>query len=87
MAVASVASVTTAGGVTLSAVNSSRRNLIITNTDANALYVLLGEGTVTSSFYSFKLDQDEDAWIPGCTELVKGLWAGDGSGAALITTY
>ena len=85
MAVSSVNSGTSS--VQLVATNAQRRNLIIQNTDANALYVLLGSGTASSSNMSFSLAQDKNAHIPGYTGQVMGIWAGDGPGAAKITEY
>jgi hypothetical protein len=85
MAVSSVASATSS--TQLLGINSARRQLIITNDDANKLYVLLGAGTASATNYSFALDEGEDARIEGFTEAVMGLWAGDGSGSARITEY
>lgn len=82
---ATVASTTTA--TTLIAENQGARGVIVTNDDANALYVLIGAGTVSSTNYDFKLDQGEDACIPGCREKLSGVWAADGSGNAYVSQY
>jgi hypothetical protein len=85
MAVTSVASTITARQ--LVARNGNRLGVIVVNDDANALYVLVGPGTAASTNYSFKLDEGEDAIIPGCKQELNGVWAGDGSGSARITEY
>lgn len=87
MAVTSVASTTTS--TQLLAANSSRKGLIVANTDANDLYVLLSSGTASSSNYSFKLATGEEKTIqpPVYAGEVVGVWAGDGAGAALVTEY
>jgi hypothetical protein len=68
-------------------VNSSRGGLVIENDDANRLYVLLGPGTVSSTNRSFSLAQNENAFLPNCTDKVSLIWAADGSGNAYITEY
>ena len=83
----SVASATTAGGVQLLAVNSSRKAFVIENSDANRLHVLLGSGTCSTTAYSFSLAENENACIQGYTGEVKGIWAADGSGSALMSEY
>ena len=85
MAVTSVDSA--AASTQLVAVNAERRNLIIENTDANRLYVLLGSGTASATNFSFSLAQNENAHVPGFTGQVMGIWSADGSGAAKITQY
>ena len=85
MAVTSVASGTTS--VLLAAPHAERRNLIIENSDANTLYVLLGSGTASSSNFSFSLAQNANAHVPGYTGEVNGVWSADGSGAAKVTEY
>lgn len=85
MATSSVASTT--ASTQLLATNAQRRNIIITNDDANKLYVLLNSGTASATNYSFALDEGEDAHVPGYTGEVVGVWATDGSGSARITEY
>jgi phage protein U len=58
---------------------------VIENTDANRLYVLLHSGTASATNFSFSLAQNENAEITAYRGVVKGIWAGDGSGAALLT--
>ena len=72
----------------LVAPHSSRRSVIICNDDANRLYVLLDGGTASATNYSFSLAQHENARLQGdeAQGEIKGIWAGDGSGNALITT-
>lgn len=85
MANSSVSSTTTS--TQLLAVSAARKALIVENSDANRLYVLLNSGTASSSNYSFSLAQNENALVPGYTGEIVGIWAGDGAGAALITEY
>lgn len=85
MAVTAVASTTTS--TQLLPVNSGRKVLIIENSDANALYVLLDGGTASASNKSFTLAQDANARIEGYGGEVTGVWAGDGSGSAHITHW
>lgn len=60
----------------------------IVNTDANALYILLGTGTVSSSLYTEKLATDGVYEVPyAFTGIVTGVWAGNGAGGALVTDY
>jgi hypothetical protein len=84
MAVTAVASAATSTSLLAS---GSNRNVIIANSDANALHVLLGTGTASSSNKSFTLAQDEDAILYGYDGPITGIWAGDGSGSAHITTF
>lgn len=84
MAVTSVNSSTSAQTL----LNANRQRLVatITNTDANALYVLLDSGTPSSTNYTVKLATDDYYETPkGYFGVVKGVWAGDGSGVALVT--
>lgn len=83
----SVASVTTAGGVQLLAPNSSRKGMVIENSDANRLHVLLGSGAASATAFSFSLAQNENAHLMNYTGEVKGIWAADGAGSALISEY
>ena len=86
MAVSSVDSTTTS--TQLAAANASRKGIVIANTDANDLYVLLGSGTASSTNYSFIVATDDEKAPPaGFTGEVVGVWAADGAGKALITEY
>lgn len=58
---------------------------VIENTDANRLYVLLDSGTASATNFSFSLAQNENAEITTHKGVVKGIWAGDGTGSALVT--
>lgn len=82
MATSSVSSTTTSTTLLQA---SNRAGLIIENSDANRLYVLLGSGTASGSNFSFSLAQNENAHIPGYKGVVTGIWAADGSGSALVT--
>lgn len=86
----SVASVTTAGGVTILASNANRKGATITNTDANALYLMFAAaGSVASTDFDVKLLTDETLYIDreGYTGIVSGVWAGDGSGHAKVSEF
>lgn len=83
----SVASVTTAGGVTISASNALLLGRTITNTDANRLYLYFdAAGTVSASIYNEWLDTGETLRLgPGdYTGVISGIWAADGSGSAYV---
>lgn len=86
MAVTPVASTTTS--TSLLGADSGRGGLIVSNDDANRLYVLLDSGTASVSNYSFYLDTGE-ASVPivGYTGEVTGVWAADGTGSARLTTW
>lgn len=64
---------------------SSRSKVIIENSDANRLYVLLDEGTASATNFSFSLAQNENAEVLNYRGAIKGIWAADGSGSAHIT--
>lgn len=83
MAVTSVASA--ASSTTLLAAGM-RSQVIIENTDTNRLYVLLDSGTASATNYSFSLATNENAKVSVYQGVIKGIWAGDGTGVALITT-
>lgn len=86
MAVTTVASA--ASNTQLLAPDSGRKSVIICNDDANRLYVLLDGGTASTTNYSFSLAQNENARLEGSEAQgeVRGIWAADGSGNALLTT-
>ena len=54
-------------------------------TGSKADHVLLHSGTASATNFSFSLAQNENAEITAYRGVVKGIWAGDGSGAALLT--
>lgn len=85
MAVTSVASA--ASSTALLSPNGTRDGMIVTNTDANILYVLLDNGTASTANHSFQLAQNASSVIYGWRGAVTGIWAGDGSGVALLTTW
>jgi hypothetical protein len=86
MTVTQVPSQTSA--IELAAADGSRTSLAITNTDAYRLYWLLGSGTPTSSLYSDYLDEGESVSFSGAdiVSAIQGIWAGNGSGNANVTT-
>lgn len=85
MPVSSVASTITA--TQLAAVDTSRGGFIIANTDANDLYVLLDSGTPSATLYSFKIATGEAVEVKSYKGEVRGVWAADGTGAAIVTTW
>lgn len=82
---ATVASTTTS--TALAATNTDRRGIVVSNDDANRLYVLMGAGTASSSNYSFSLAQNENAHLAGYVGPLTGVWSADGTGNAQITEY
>lgn len=86
MSVTSVAST-----ITSTQLSDGNRNAVgVYNTDANALYVLCGgTGDASSTNFTAKLNADDYWETPpgyGGAKIV-GVWAGDGSGAALVTEF
>lgn len=76
------------GAVTILAANTARYGASVANDDANALYLLLGAGTVSATVYTVKLYTDDFYEVPyGFTGILTGIWAGDGSGSARVTEY
>jgi gentisate 1,2-dioxygenase len=61
----------------------------IRNTDANTLYVLIGTGTVSATNHTVALASGDYFETPSFYngEIITGVWAADGSGAALITVF
>ena len=77
-----------ATSVALLAAGSKRNRIIIENSDANRLHVLVGGGTATATqAYSFSLAQYEKATIDTYGGAISGIWAADGAGHALVTVY
>lgn len=71
--------------VTLLTSNANRKGATITNTDANALYVLLSGGTASSTNYHALVASAGYYEVPfGVTGTITGIWAADGSGVALV---
>lgn len=72
--------------VTLLAANSTRNGATIVNTDANTLYIDLTGGTASATRYSYALAQNGWLEVPfGIAGTITGVWAVDGTGAALVT--
>jgi hypothetical protein len=85
MAVTSVDSAATSA--TLLAGGTKYNRIIIENTDANRLHVMLEARAASTTDYSFSLAQNENAILENYSGEIRGIWAADGSGAAKITTY
>ena len=76
------------GSTTLLAANSNRKGATIENTDANVLYVDCAGDTASSTNFTKSLDSDEYWEVPfGFTGKITGIWAGDGSGKAVVTEF
>jgi hypothetical protein len=68
--------------------NSQRRGAVITNTDANPLYILMGTGTASSSNNHYVLNTGDTLELPhGFTGDVQGKWSAAGSGAAVSVEF
>ena len=80
--ITSTASTTTSTSL---ATTGHRDRVLITNTDANRLYVLLGEGTASSSNHSFFLDTGDVFELVDYGGPISGVWAADGSGSSIVT--
>lgn len=73
---------------TILAANPDRKGATITNTDANTLYLDLSGGTASATSFTVMVGSGEYYEVPyGYTGLITGIWAGDGSGAALVTEF
>jgi hypothetical protein len=86
MAFTAIASLATVQ--TLLAADASRQAVVITNTDANALFILIaGSGTVSSTNFSISIPANGNYTVPTvlASEKITGIWALDGTGSALIT--
>lgn len=66
--------------------DSSPRDIIFHNSDANRVYILLGTGTASASNHSFSLGENENALIENHSGEVNVVWAADGSGYLHVTT-
>ena len=85
MAVSAVASAATS--TLLLAADSGRKFVIIENSDANRLHIVFeGSAATTTTNYNISLAQYEKANIPAevAGNEMRGIWAADGSGHALI---
>ena len=85
MAVTSVDSA--AASTTLLAGGTKHNRIIIENSDANRLHILMESGTASVTNYSFSLAANERQVIENYSGPLIGIWAVDGTGAAKITTY
>lgn len=87
MSTTSVAS--SATSAELLAAGSSRQMITVRNTDANTLYLLVGTGTASATNHTVALASGDYYELPHVryAGALNGVWAADGSGAALITVY
>lgn len=78
----------TASDTLLLAVDTARNGATIRNTDANILYVLLDSGTSSATNHTVALASGDYYEVPaGYVGEIRGIWAADGSGAALVTAF
>lgn len=70
----------------LLAANPSRNSLVVTNTDANDLYLKYGAGASTTSFtVRIPMNAYWEMPRPVYTGLIHAIWSADGSGSAYYT--
>lgn len=78
-----------ASATALLSANAARTAVIIANTDAAILYILIaGTGTVSTTNFSVPIASGGYFVVPEtlARERITGIWAADGSGSAMITT-
>lgn len=74
--------------VTILAASATRKGATIVNTDANILYLDMTGGTAATTRYAYALAQGAILEVPfGYAGNITGIWAADGSGAALVTEF
>lgn len=74
--------------VSILAANANRKGATIYNTDANVLYLDLSGGTASATSCSVPVAAGAIHSVPfGYTGAITGVWASDGSGAALVTEF
>lgn len=72
--------------VLILAANPDRKGAIITNTDANALHLLLASGVVSTTNFTVLVAPNGSYEVPfGFTGTIAGIWAADGAGSAMVT--
>lgn len=69
--------------------NVKRRGATIKNTDANALYLLFGSADPTSSDHDVEVPSGQTLILEqgDYNGLIRGIWAGDGSGHAKVCEF
>lgn len=74
--------------VLILAANTLRRGAIIHNTDANALTLLLAAGAASATNLSAIVATGATYQVPfGYRGIINGIWAIDGTGAAVVTEF
>lgn len=74
--------------VAIAAANPDRVGAVITNTDANALYLDMTGGTASATAFTVSVAANGTYEVPyGFTGAITGIWAADGTGAALVTEF
>lgn len=91
---ATVTSVNSAAtSTTIIAANRNRSGVSISNTDANILYLKLGGGPASATDFTVAIPGATATAIGyyevpyGFTGAITGVWAVDGTGAALVTEF
>jgi len=92
MMVATRATVTTVASstnsATLLAANGSRIGAVISNSDANPLFIRIGGGTASASDFSVVIPTNSTYTVPfAYNGAISGIWGTDGAGHAGITEY
>ena len=74
--------------VSIADADVTRAFMSVENTDSNVLYLMLGIGTASATNFTVSLASGDYYEVPGvvATHALTGVWSGDGSGAALVTT-
>lgn len=76
------------GSVTILAANANRKGAAIVNTDANVLYLDLTGGAASNARHAAQVAANGVYQVPfGYTGAITGVWAADGTGAALVTEF
>lgn len=68
--------------------SADRKGAIITNTDENALHLLLASGVVSTTNFTVLIASNGSYEVPfGFTGSIAGIWAADGAGSAMVTEF
>jgi hypothetical protein len=87
---ASSSTASTTASQTLLAVNTSREGFSITNSDANALCIILDSVEATTANFTQRIAQygQYEQIGPNCYKgEIRGIWEGDGAGAANVVDW
>ncbi len=77
-----------AASTAILAANGNRVGAVISNSDANTLFLRLDGGTATTANYSVAVAANANYSVPfGYTGAITGIWGADGSGNANVTEF